>query len=168
MHNNNRHRVNLFSDIVATSLPRAKLALYVEISAIYKSSRRFHAKNCSLGRRRRASERHSERKRCGNMRHREAEQHKGEQRDKRVFVLRFYVVDSLVVTTMCGEILKSIVSTTTRRVAPRRAQYGTQGTKKLHRLPHDWPPLAGRCHSYCLLITTAVLWKHRDRSHCRV
>lgn len=47
MHNKNWQHVNLFSD-VAASLPRAKLALYVEISVMYKSPRCFYAKTALL------------------------------------------------------------------------------------------------------------------------
>lgn len=44
MHNKNR--VNLFFDVATNECRgrKKKLALYIEISAIYKSSRRFHAR----------------------------------------------------------------------------------------------------------------------------
>lgn len=100
----------------------------------------FSRKNCSLSgrRRRRASERHSGRKRCGNMRRREAGQHKGEQCDKRVALRSSFLRSQLV--TMRGEILKSIVSTTRRRAATCAIRY-TRDKEIAPATARGWPRL---------------------------
>lgn len=148
MHNNNRHRVNLFSDIVATlrRACRGRNSLCTWKSLRYTSRRVVSTQKtallavaaahpsdipsgnaaviCGTGKRNNIKESSAIKESC--------------------FVLRFYVVDSLVVTTMRGEILKSIVSTTTRRAAPRRDVRNTvhKGQRNCtdHRTTgHRWP-----------------------------
>lgn len=159
--------VNLFSDIVACRGRKKKLALYIKISTIYKSSRRFYGRTSLSGRRRRASRRHSERKRCGNMRRREAGQHKGEQCDKRV-ALRSSFLRSQRSDGARGNPEKHRQHVDASRRDVCNTVYKGQRNCTDHRTWLATVGLPHGCRDYCLLITTAVLWKHRDRSHCRV
>lgn len=158
LHNNNYRRVNLFFNAATgTGLPEAKFALHGKISTRYtnrtpsRELRRFCAKVAP----RRDIGRHSERKCCGILcsLHREAGRHKGEQRDKRggraSFSSMFFLRNQLVTMRIWGN-------------PEKRRQHGT------HKGQRNCTDLLPRRCGYCLLITTAVLWKHRDRSHCRV
>lgn len=172
MHNNNRHRVNLFSDVVATlrRACRGRNSLCTWKSLRYTSRRVVSTQKTALLA---VAAAHpsdipsgNAAVICGTGKRNNIKESSAIKESR--FVLRFYVVDSLVVATMRGEILKSIVSTTTRRVAPRRAATCAIRYTRDKEIAPTTARLAtvGRC--YCLLITTAVLWKHRDRSHCRV